>query len=198
MDHPLLASARHWMRLSILIAICLLGTARTASAQSPNSFGKISTAICQVSVDSFDHKAVVLTKSAGSKALDDFVVQSAGRVLGGARGTSLPYAFECRTVEGATGRSKSKVMLAMLRPPYPAQARARHEQGSGVIRATFDESGRVAHIEMTQSTGSKILDSHTLNFASAQWRSSGGAKVTIDLPVDYRLVHGARLTHVSG
>ena len=72
-------------------------------------------------------------------------------------------------------------------PPYPLQARARHYQGSGYVKVTFDERGRASSVVMKQSTRSRMLDANTIAFAQANWRSSGGMKKTILVPVTYVL-----------
>ena len=73
-------------------------------------------------------------------------------------------------------------------PPYPLRARALFYQGSGVVKVIFDESGRASSVVMKQSTKSAMLDANTIAFAQANWRSPGGKKKTIFVPVTYRLV----------
>lgn len=55
-------------------------------------------------------------------------------------------------------------------PEYPYQARARGLMGSGVFLMTFNRDGHVEKAEVSQSTGSSILDSAALE-AFRKWRA---------------------------
>ena len=168
-------------------AVCMTATsfAQASKSSKATEASGISSATCQVSIDSSGHKSAVMTKSTGSKVLDDEVAQSVGADFNGVRtivNLSIPIMVKAIEVPG-----KKVVRVAGSRPPYPAQARVSGAQGDGVLKVSFDESGHVVSAEMAQSTGSKILDSNTVNYVKARWRSSGGEKVTTTLPFAYHL-----------
>ncbi len=83
--------------------------------------------------------------------------------------------------------SKVVMRVSAPPPPYPYQARATHVQGHGVITVSFDEHGKASSARMTKSTGSGILDSNSVAFALSNWKTSGGKKTTVTVPVNYRL-----------
>ncbi len=141
---------------------------------------------CQVVFDASGHVAsAVITKSAGSKILDDNTLSYARKNWTGKPNTKVdvPIAY----VMSPPQQPKGVPHFHTPFPPYPLQARARHYQGSGVAKVTFDEKGRASSVVMTQSTRSKMLDANTVAFALANWTSSGGKKKTILVPVTYRL-----------
>ena len=116
------------------------------------------------------------------------LVQTAGTELNGARHIiSIPIPIMVKAVEVPRSHGTVIVRVAGTRPFYPAQARVSGAQGDGVLKVSFDEKGQVVSAEMVQSTGSKILDSNTVNYVKARWRSSGGGKVTTTLPFAYHL-----------
>jgi TonB family protein len=72
------------------------------------------------------------------------------------------------------------------RPTYPLQARARHEQGSGIAILTVDPAtGNVTNVVMEASTGSKILDDETVSTFS-HWRFKLGVK-RVTVPITFSL-----------
>jgi TonB family protein len=71
------------------------------------------------------------------------------------------------------------------KPPYPAQARMSHIEGSGAVRVTTDGSGKVASAVITQSVGSGLLDHNTTSYAEANW--SGPPNSTTVVPITYHL-----------
>ena len=71
------------------------------------------------------------------------------------------------------------------RPPYPAQARMAHIQGSGSVRVSTDGSGHVVSAVIVQSVGSGLLDNNTLQYAKANW--SGPPNSTVVIPITYKL-----------
>ncbi len=70
-------------------------------------------------------------------------------------------------------------------PPYPAQARLAHIQGSGTVRVTTDASGRVTSAVIVQSVGSALLDFNMCSFAKENW--TGPPNATNTIPFTYRL-----------
>ena len=56
-------------------------------------------------------------------------------------------------------------------PPYPEEARERGEIGTVKVNVRFDTQGGVADVEITQSSGSLILDHHTAIFIRTNWHS---------------------------
>jgi TonB family protein len=71
------------------------------------------------------------------------------------------------------------------KPPYPAQARMSHIEGSGSVRVTTDGSGNVVSAVIVQSVGSGLLDFNTTSFAKANWK--GPPNSTVVVPITYRL-----------
>ncbi len=72
-------------------------------------------------------------------------------------------------------------------PPYPMEARDRHETGVVVMNVQFDGNGDVARAVVAQSSGVPILDSETRSFIRAHWHSAVFAGQTISQPVEYSL-----------
>jgi len=72
-------------------------------------------------------------------------------------------------------------------PPYPMEARDRHETGVVVMNVQFDGNGDVARAVVAQSSGVPILDSETRSFIRAHWHSAAFAGQTISQPVEYSL-----------
>jgi TonB family protein len=74
------------------------------------------------------------------------------------------------------------------KPEYPAEARARHLTGSGVIMLDVDvPTGRVTNAGMLQSIGHKILDDAALD-AFRKWRfQPGKATPNVKIPIRYTL-----------
>ena len=187
------------MKRTLLTCICAAGIVATSFAQSPKSYhsaglpkttevSEISSATCQMNIDASGHRTAVMTKSTGSKVLDDGVAQSVGAQFEGVRSiVHLSIPIMVKAVEVPTSHGKTVVRVAGQRPPYPAQARVTGAQGEGVVKISFDEGGHCVGAEMAPSTGSKILDGNTVNYVKARWRSSGGEKVTTTLSFSYRL-----------
>ena len=186
------------MKTLLLVVTCAFCVVRISVAQSSISSPEVKSGTltrandlqvvhCQVNFDASGHKSVVLMASTGSKALDDYIPKVAAEYLNGPRNTSISVSILCKAIEVPSGHGKVIVRVAATHPPYPFQARARHEQGSGIVNATFDESGHVVSADMARSTGSAILDGNTVNYARSRWRSSGGEKVTTTIPISYGL-----------
>lgn len=74
------------------------------------------------------------------------------------------------------------------KPDYPAEARARHLSGSGVVILDVDvPSGRVTNARMLQSMGHKILDDAALD-AFRKWRfQPGKAAPNVKIPIRYSM-----------
>jgi protein TonB len=97
-----------------------------------------------------------------------------------------------RQTSGATGpASMSGAKVAAVfspKPEYPYEARRQKKTGSGVCVLTIDvPSGSVTDAEMTQSTGTPILDSATTS-AFKRWRfrpNSVAPKVRV--PITYTM-----------
>jgi TonB family protein len=71
------------------------------------------------------------------------------------------------------------------KPPYPAQARMSHIEGSGSVRVSTDSSGHVVSAVIVQSVGSGLLDHNTTSFAMANW--SGPPNSNVVVPITYHL-----------
>ena len=75
---------------------------------------------------------------------------------------------------------------------YPHRARMRRQQGTVKIRFAINASGRAEHVELANSSGSRILDRATLDLLSrlrfdAPPRELKTIPVSITVPVDYNL-----------
>lgn len=110
----------------------------------------------------------------------------------------LTALFACVISEGTNGQQATSQAASVKgaeqamtfqtpRPPYPYQARAIGAQGSGSIKVTFDENGKVVKAEMAKTTGYKVLDQNSLSYARANWKSSGGKSATIIRPMNYQV-----------
>lgn len=86
---------------------------------------------------------------------------------------------------GTPGAAHLGVKPHTPQPPYPYQARAAHITGSGSVSVTFDGSGHASSVSISQSVGSAILDSNTVQFARANWTGTPNTHVTV--PITYRL-----------
>ena len=68
----------------------------------------------------------------------------------------------------------SRLAVYAPQPEYPAEARQKHIGGSGYFVIRVDRAtGAVATVEVRRSTGSKLLDSSTVETLK-QWRFKGG------------------------
>jgi TonB family protein len=84
------------------------------------------------------------------------------------------------------------LMLAMPRPKYPYEARARHITGQGMYEILMDtKSGMVTRVVVVQSTGSKVLDEAAVN-AFSRWRARPGKISRIRVPVNFTLAQSTR------
>lgn len=90
---------------------------------------------------------------------------------------------------GPSSISGAKVAAVFSpRPEYPYEARKRKQTGSGVCVLTVDvASGSVTDAEMTQSTGSPILDSSTTS-AFRRWRfRANSVAPKVKVPITYTM-----------
>ena len=139
---------------------------------------------CQVVFDASGHvdKAVML-KSTGSKVLDENTLGFARKNWTGQPNTKVAVPIDYQLAK----KPKAAVRVSVPMPPYPYQARAANTQGSGTVKVTFDETGKVVSAVMTKSTGSSILDDNSINYALRNWHCTGGEKRTVVVPVAYRI-----------
>jgi len=74
------------------------------------------------------------------------------------------------------------------KPDYPAEARARHLTGSGIVMLDVDvATGKVVSARMLQSMGHKVIDDAALD-AFRRWRfKPGRAAPHIKIPIRYTL-----------
>ena len=183
------------MKTPLFVLIGFLGVSQAGMAQAAHEAKPSATttsgtvlAICRVSFDgSGQIKTAAMVKSTGSKVLDGGILQNTGQYAPGPRNLSINFPVPVKSIEAPTPHGNTVVRVATPKAPYPFQARARHEQGSGIVKASFDEAGNAVSAVMVQSTGSKILDGNTVNYALKRWKSSGEAKITTTIPVTYRL-----------
>ncbi len=77
------------------------------------------------------------------------------------------------------------------RPPYPYEARRSHVVGSGKFLLHFDESGSVTDVDVTQSTGSPVLDQISTN-TFRRWRCKPGAYSKVYVPITFTM-QGAQM-----
>jgi len=84
--------------------------------------------------------------------------------------------------------SAKAIAVYAPKPEYPAEARARHLTGSGVIMLDVDTaSGRVTNVRMLQSMGHKILDDAALD-AFRKWRfQPGKCAPNVKIPIRYSM-----------
>src|SRR6266480_36307 len=84
------------------------------------------------------------------------------------------------------GSAKALALFAP-RPSYPYEARRSGTTGSGIARLTVNSAaGNVIDAQMSQSTGSAILDNATLS-AFRTWRFKLGVAEIVDVPITYTL-----------
>ena len=191
------------MNRSILLLIgmlCALGTERVASAeyvvQTPGPpypvearNAKVSgSGRCQVQFDGSGRVSnASMRPSTGSKLLDENTLSFVRQHWTGHPNTmlSVPITYRLRFV-----RTKDPIKIVhvtAVKPPYPYEARAAHLEGSGMVRVTFDETGKVASVTTEKSTGSDLLDQNSLTYVRDTWYSSGQRNVTLLVPIIYRL-----------
>lgn len=77
-------------------------------------------------------------------------------------------------------------LVSAPRPTYPYEARRSKQTGSGKFLLHFDSGGSVTDVEITQSTGSAILD-QTSASTFRRWRCKPGVYSKIYVPITYTL-----------
>lgn len=103
--------------------------------------------------------------------------------------TQQPIRRDSAGAAGPSSISGAKVAAVFSpRPEYPYEARKRKQTGSGVCVLTVDvASGSVTEAEMTQSTGSPILDSATTS-AFKRWRfRANSVAPKVRVPITYTM-----------
>jgi TonB family protein len=77
--------------------------------------------------------------------------------------------------------------IKAVQPGYPVEARARHNQGTGVFRITLDvNTGSVTSVVVVRSTGFSILDDSAIT-AIRLWRWRPGKWKEVEIPVAFTL-----------
>lgn len=77
-------------------------------------------------------------------------------------------------------------LLSAPRPEYPYEARRSHVTGSGKFLLHFDSSGSVTDVDVTESTGSAILDQTSQN-TFRRWRAKPGVYTKVYVPITYTM-----------
>ena len=73
-------------------------------------------------------------------------------------------------------------------PPYPKIALDQGQQGTVVLRMTVDNAGLIQTIEVTQSSGSRVLDHSALEFVKRHWTIPPGNESQIyEATINYKL-----------
>jgi TonB family protein len=91
-------------------------------------------------------------------------------------------------LDGSPFTRAKAIAIYAPKPDYPAEARARHLTGSGVVMLDVDvATGEVMSAHMLQSMGHKILDDAALD-AFRKWRfKPGKAAPHIKIPIRYSM-----------
>jgi TonB family protein len=71
-------------------------------------------------------------------------------------------------------------------PAYPLTARRQGLQGTAMVRARFDATGRPEHVAVVASSGSTSLD-EAAREAVRRWRFRAGSAGVLDMPITFRL-----------
>jgi protein TonB len=86
-----------------------------------------------------------------------------------------------------TKQESDKLVLYVLDPAYPNEAREKRQSGPGIAMLTIDTAtGHVVKTEMTVSTRSKILDQAAMQ-ALRQWRFKPGTVSKVWVPIKFFL-----------
>lgn len=70
---------------------------------------------------------------------------------------------------GPPGSGHAPVLLERVIPRYPSRSARLREEGATAVHVRVDESGRVAEVKLTRSSGSKRLDSAAID-AVRKWK----------------------------
>jgi TonB family protein len=91
------------------------------------------------------------------------------------------------TTRSASFRSLKAMAVFAPRPDYPYEARRRGMVGSGAAGLTIDPgSGAVLQAQMSQTTGSPLLDGTTLS-TLRRWRFKPGTPPRVEVPITFTL-----------
>lgn len=129
------------------------------------------------------HESVGLpVRTAGAIAVSDAV--GSGVVGLGTTGESalVPRAF--RAGEGA------KDGVVAPAPEYPVEARRRGVEGRVKLEMDVDGDGGVATVRMLVSSGSYLLDNHTVGWVKRRWKFPVGRRQLLHTEFVYRLTDG--------
>jgi TonB family protein len=86
-----------------------------------------------------------------------------------------------------TKQESDNLVLSVIDPEYPNEAREKHQSGPGLALLTIDTAtGHVVKTEMALSTHSKILDQAAMH-ALRQWRFKPGAVSKVWVPLKFFL-----------
>ncbi len=73
-------------------------------------------------------------------------------------------------------------------PEYPRAAIEQHQEGLVTLALTVDDSGRITDIQVKSTSGSPLLDRHTLDFVQRHWTIPPGQGTRhYEVPIRYRL-----------
>lgn len=92
----------------------------------------------------------------------------------------------------ATVADRDATVLAQVEPTYPIAAARAREEGTVLVRADIDASGKPTNVEVTRRSGSRELDRAAVD-AVRQWTfepaMQGGKAVasSVQVPVDFKL-----------
>jgi TonB family protein len=143
--------------------------------------------VCQVVFNHSGHvSSAVMTKSTGTTILDEHTITYARKYWSGRPNTSASVPIEYRLAT-SMAKVQSVVKIHGRSPPYPSEARQNRIEGSGIIKVSFDETGKVVSATMSKSTGSDILDKSTVKYVTDTWHVDIGRKYTTFIPITYRL-----------
>src|SRR5713101_2653366 len=86
----------------------------------------------------------------------------------------------------ALGKEAQELAVYTPQPQYPPEALARHTSGSGAfILRVHVKTGRVVSVQVSQSTGSSLLDAAAMR-ALAQWQFKPNALTPIGVISPWR------------
>ena len=81
-----------------------------------------------------------------------------------------------------------KTVFSTPKPDYPREARRQMLRGRCIVRMKFYRPGLPAQVDIAQSSGWKLLDKETREWAEHHWRlvrHEGAWPVIKDVPVNY-------------
>jgi protein TonB len=157
-------------------------------AQPPDIVCVLPPAIVEVVVDQTESPPPIDIPPPDPPAMpnveNDFQEQELRSVMRPAR---IAPVLPTRSVASASFSTVKTAALSAPRPEYPYEARRRRETGSGVAGLTIDAaSGTVIEAQMTQTTGSAILDQSTVN-TLRRWRFKARTPEHVRVPITFTL-----------